>query len=196
MNSAFIHASDILTPDFFTDIEKIVEALEYEDGQTLKSKQEGAPDPLRKSHVKWIKPVDECSQRLLYHVNNIFLDMNDAHFGFDIFPNRVYGLQYTEYRGNEQGHYGTHIDSWLVGPLFKDRKLSMTIQLSDSHEYTGGDFEIDTFTDFKDLNVDKEELRKKGTVFVFPSFLGHRVTPVTSGLRKSLVAWIEGPKFR
>ena len=42
----------------------------------------------------------------------------------------------------------------------------------------------------------RESLRKKGTVLVFPSFMRHKVEPVTKGIRKSLVAWIEGPHWR
>jgi PKHD-type hydroxylase len=35
-----------------------------------------------------------------------------------------------------------------------------------------------------------------GNVIVFPSFLLHGVEPVTSGKRRSLVAWMVGPWFR
>ena len=35
-----------------------------------------------------------------------------------------------------------------------------------------------------------------GTLCFFPSFLLHRVTPLTSGVRKSLVTWISGANFR
>ena len=43
---------------------------------------------------------------------------------------------------------------------------------------------------------DKDSLKAKGTVLVFPSFLCHEVTPVTKGIRKSLVSWIEGPMWK
>jgi PKHD-type hydroxylase len=38
--------------------------------------------------------------------------------------------------------------------------------------------------------------RARGTLVAFPSYLLHRVTPITSGTRKSLVAWVSGPVFR
>jgi PKHD-type hydroxylase len=38
--------------------------------------------------------------------------------------------------------------------------------------------------------------RKRGTLILFPSFLIHRVTPVNSGVRESMVSWISGPNFR
>ena len=46
------------------------------------------------------------------------------------------------------------------------------------------------------MQPDSNELRKKGSILIFPSFVEHRVTPVTKGVRKSLVGWYEGPKFR
>mgnify|MGYP001205851066 CR=1 FL=1 len=85
------------------------------------------------------------------------------------------------------------MDSFLGSGEVSDRKLSMTIQLSDSHEYEGGNFE---FRDHISNIPPKEQLRKKGTVLIFPSFLYHSVQPVTKGTRKSLVTWIEGPAWR
>ena len=70
----------------------------------------------------------------------------------------------------------------------------MTIQLSDSDEYEGGDFEFDN--DILANPPDKNILREKGRVLIFPSFLPHKVNPVTKGIRKSLVTWIEGPAWR
>jgi PKHD-type hydroxylase len=40
------------------------------------------------------------------------------------------------------------------------------------------------------------EIREKGSVIVFPSFIWHRVTPVTAGTRYSLVNWNLGFPFR
>ena len=38
--------------------------------------------------------------------------------------------------------------------------------------------------------------RELGAATVFPSYLAHRVAPVQSGVRRSLVAWAYGPAFR
>lgn len=80
-------------------------------------------------------------------------------------------------------HYTWHSDSSI---MMKDdiiRKLSVVCMLSDRGEYEGGVFELE--------DVGEIEL-EKGDVIVFPSFLKHRVTPVTSGLRKSAVIWVSG----
>lgn len=36
----------------------------------------------------------------------------------------------------------------------------------------------------------------QGTATVFPGFVLHRVTPVTTGARYSLTVWAHGPAFR
>jgi|TARA_R110002050_G_C8843199_1_gene506135 PKHD-type hydroxylase len=83
--------------------------------------------------------------------------------------------------------YDYHMDSNIFDHC-SQRKLSITVQLSDSIDYVGGDFEFN-----KDLgSLDKKKLREKGTILVFPSFLYHRVTKVTKGERFSLVGWYEG----
>ncbi|WP_395007140.1 2OG-Fe(II) oxygenase [Cypionkella sp.] len=46
-----------------------------------------------------------------------------------------------------------------------------------------------------DSNI-AEASRNRGTATVFPSFVLHRVTPVTAGTRWSLTLWSHGPAFR
>jgi len=83
--------------------------------------------------------------------------------------------------------YDYHMDSNIQDNR-SQRKLSITVQLSDSIDYVGGDFEFS-----KDIGkLDRKKLREKGTILVFPSFLYHRVTEVTKGERFSLVGWYEG----
>ena len=92
----------------------------------------------------------------------------------------------------KEGHfYKAHRD---YDPSCKQiRKLSVTVQLSDSHHYEGGDFKL---WDFFGNEITKPEWRDKGTVLVFPSCLKHEVTPVTKGTRMSLVQWYIGPDWR
>ena len=98
-------------------------------------------------------------------------------------------LQFVEYDGGLAHHYHWHHDVDWNGQTCRDRKLSVTIQLTDPSDYEGGEFEfeaIQTTADFK----------SKGTVLVFPSYLRHRIHPVTSGTRYALVAWFSGPRWR
>ena len=78
------------------------------------------------------------------------------------------------------------------------RKISMTIQLSDSKDYKGGNLEFC----FPNSNPEKKEITKateilpRGTIMFFPSFVWHRVTPVKKGTRYSLVTWFSGETFK
>jgi len=72
------------------------------------------------------------------------------------------------------------------------RKLSMTTLLSDSYE--GGEFQFSGYAKEK-CEISTPEFSKVGSIIVFPSFLEHRVAPVTKGTRYSLVTWFVGPPF-
>lgn len=71
------------------------------------------------------------------------------------------------------------------------RKLSFTVQLSNYDEYTGGDFQL-----IDDHDKTYFAPKTKGTIVFFDSRSKHRVRKVTSGVRKSLVGWIVGPRWR
>jgi len=119
----------------------------------------------------------------------VFIEQaNRSVFGFDL--STYSEVQYTKYFAEQNGHYGWHEDVLWDSSNMSDRKLSMTVQLSNSEDYKGGDFE------FQGVQQPPSSKRNKGTVLVFPSYLVHRVTPVTEGTRKSLVAWFEGPRWR
>ncbi|MFT7073376.1 MAG: PKHD-type hydroxylase [Patiriisocius sp.] len=66
----------------------------------------------------------------------------------------------------------------------------MTIQLSDPNDYEGGDLRF--MINKEIVNAPKE----KGTIIIFPSFIMHRVTPITKGTRQSIVGWVSGPPYR
>lgn len=113
--------------------------------------------------------------------------------------------QFTKYKKGQ--YYGWHIDSW-DGPYNnsedknlhgKIRKLSVTISLSDPNDYEGGELEFDCrnerFGKKKNL-LTCSEIRPRGSIVVFPSFVWHRVKPVTKGVRYSLVIWNVGNPFK
>ena len=138
----------------------------------------------RSSEVTWLSHNKELQDFLWDIVQNA----NRNVFGFRV--ENYADIQYTLNHAEQNGHYDWHIDTnWLSQTSF-DRKLSVTVQLSDSTEYEGGDF---SFAEVE--NPNKEKLKQKGTVLVFPSYLSHRVSPVTKGTRCSLVAWFEGPRW-
>lgn len=143
----------------------------------------------RRSRIRWV-PIREPAWHWLHRELTHYIQWaNDNAFGFDLTALRE--VQFTEYTAEESGHYDWHEDlHWREMQRAMHRKLSVVVQLSDPSTYNGGNLEL------KHEPPNVAELRARGTVIVFPSFHQHRVTPVTSGLRFSLVAWHDGPKFR
>ncbi len=98
----------------------------------------------------------------------------------------ISSVQFTEY--TKEQHYDWHMDTAGLGSDM--RKVSVIVQLTNPDEYKGGDFQFRHHGgDIEDVPV----LRKRGTVLVFPSWIEHRVTPITKGKRQTLVAWMSGP---
>ena len=136
----------------------------------------------RSSKIYWIN--ESWVQELLWEY---ILEANKKTFHFDVINKSE--IQFTEYRSDEGGKYDWHHDVNWNGQEGLDRKLSISIQLSDKLDYEGGNFEFEEITssmDFKEI----------GTIIIFPSYLRHRVTKVTLGTRRSLVAWFYGPNWK
>ena len=85
-------------------------------------------------------------------------------------------------------HNNWHVDLGQ-GPT-ASRKLGFSLQLTEGSEYQGGDL------GFHRIEKSREDLTRKGTLIVFPSFWLHRVAPMTKGARKVVVGWVHGPSFR
>jgi PKHD-type hydroxylase len=109
------------------------------------------------------------------------------------------GVQYAIY--TESSFFQWHIDE-LAQPygslaptrwIGLNRKLSVIVNLTDPQAYEGGDVQ---FRDRLGNPLTIDGIRERGTVLVFPSNVAHTVTPVTSGVRNSLVGWCLGPSLR
>ena len=149
---------------------------------------EGTYDPtIRSSKVKWI-PKSREFQGLYERIAQEILMHNQQHWKFDLTTLREQ-IQYTEYHAEDKGKYDWHLD---IGSGWSSlRKISVTINLSDPKDYDGGVLEFNmggkTIT---------QGSKAKGAITIFPSYLLHRVSPVTRGTRKSLVLWVGGNHFR
>lgn len=184
MNSNWILFNSVL-PDAF--ISKVIERCEQthaEDGRIGGSIENSE---IRESEVRWVSGDSELRNVIWNYANAANADS----FGFDLVQN-MFAIQHTTYYGKDNGHYGWHEDIKWIGDNHYSRKLSMSIQLCDPSEYEGGKFEFEIDGQI----VSPDGFEKKGSILVFPSFLKHRVTPVTKGTRKSIVSWVEGPNFR
>jgi PKHD-type hydroxylase len=100
-------------------------------------------------------------------------------------------LQHVVYEGSDRGHLDWHIDYARESAQERSefRKLSLSIQLSDPSEYEGGELQARVRG-----RVDVAP-KTFGTVIAFSSFTLHRVTLVTTGVRKAVIVWVLGPDF-
>ena len=144
-------------------------------------------ESIRKSKVSWVGHNQETD--FIYdRLAGVARSLNGQFYGFDIWG-FVEDFQYTIYN-DCGGHYDWHVDRGVSSGNLPPRKLSLVLQLSDPSEYEGGELEVWTGQSPETV------VKGKGLVAAFPSFTLHRVSPVTKGVRRTLVAWLAGERFR
>jgi PKHD-type hydroxylase len=139
----------------------------------------------RKSQIKWC-PQSDNWYWVYEKLSNMIKTANKEMWDFELTQMRE-DIQYTEYYSGG-GQYDWHMDCGLG--IQNQRKISVTVQLSDPSEYEGGDLQF---------NIGGSIItapRIQGAAVIFPSFFLHRVTPVTKGTRKSFVLWVGGEPFK
>jgi len=163
---------------------------------------------IKKLHVKRKSDIVWMNDTWIYKEIQPYVREANTRAGWNFDWDWSESCQFTKYGVGQ--YYGWHCDSWEKpynkpdSPVEhgKIRKLSVTVSLSDPDEYEGGNLEFD-MRNQKDWEHDKKkaihectEIRPRGSVIVFPSFVWHRVAPVTKGTRYSLVIWNLGYPFR
>ena len=170
----------MFTPQLCQEIMDLNKTLKKEKGTIDNEKR---ADNLRKSTISWI---DFDKMQPMYDDINIFIQkINKNYFGFENIQ-ITEKAQIAEYSkgGFYRWHTDTSLDMDREPPV---RKLSMTLLLNDPSEFEGGDLQI--------ANRIMPPM-KRGHAAIFASFLQHQITPVTRGLRKSLVMWFGGTPFK
>jgi|TARA_R100000149_G_C5860357_1_gene126457 PKHD-type hydroxylase len=174
----------LFPPLILQELTNQVKALPYHRSQTGSPGKEQL-NPIRTSNNSWL-----CWDTWVAGImHNMFISANNDYFYYDL-DHFDSGIQATRYEVGQ--NYDWHVDAGDGDgtngkPL---RKLSMSLVLDS--EFEGGELEIFHAPQHKVLTFDI----KPGTVCIFPSWVSHRVKPVTSGTRYSLVAWMNGPEFK
>ena len=164
--------------------------------------------PLTKDEIKDLKKKRDSNivwfnDRWVYREIQPYVHQANKNAGWNFNWDYSESCQFTIYKKGQ--YYDWHCDSWdkpyaVDGPTKgKIRKLSVTVSLTDPKEYKGGELQFD----FRQQDPDKPrdirtctEILPKGSLVVFPSFVWHRVKPVTKGIRHSLVVWNLGYPFQ
>jgi PKHD-type hydroxylase len=148
----------------------------------------------RRSAVGFHQP-DGSNAWFFERLNGVVEALNAQFFSFDLSSYAYF--QYTVYSGEVGGLYDWHMDMILgdAHPDFNEqtRKLSLSLLLSEPGvDFTGGEFLVNDGRQDTPLTIPL----RKGEAAAFPSWIIHKVAPVTWGTRKSIVVWVLGPAFR
>lgn len=171
----------LLSPDTCKDlVDKCYKSVKLYDATVFSSGDYSSNKEIRDTRVGFVD-LEEITTIIMYYCK----EANRAAFGFDV--DYLPQVQFAEY--SEGSFYNWHHDINWEGSNMYDRKLSVGVQLTDPSTYEGGDFEFQHIED-------PIGFRTQGSVLVFPSYNVHRVTEITRGTRHSLVAWLEGPRWR
>lgn len=134
----------------------------------------------RKSSIAFVNGIESIDGKLKDTLKNLIQIK-----GFEVTGLGPY--QFTEYKVGE--YYDWHTDSSPTDDEYKDRFCSIVIQLND--EYEGGYLQLKDESGDNTIQLDKGI----GTMYIFYSNIRHRVMPVTSGVRYSLVNWVSLKKL-
>ena len=129
--------------------------------------------------------IDWLDKKLTHYAN----EANNQNFFLDI----SYGIMSKQLMWYRPGDwFQPHDDTNHWDNNFYDRKLTVIIQLSDESEYEGGQ----TLVGIADKIQQPKHQREVGSILIFPTFVEHEVTEITSGNRLGLICWFTGPKFK
>jgi len=185
--------------NFLDEVEEEAKNTQTEHGSIGFDDEQKHDISIRNCSVKWLH-----SFNLRQKINDLFWLTNIENFGINI--QSAMEMQYTVYNGNNNNgeYYHWHADSGLLNRGSYVRKLTWITLLTDSSEFEGGKLQIqsDDLTNpetkhetFLHHTIPEERFSKAGDTIIFPSIKRHRVTPVTSGIRKTLVSWCYGPEW-
>src|SRR6185312_6839283 len=144
---------------------------------------------IRSTQVAWLHR-DAATEDLYLRMEAIVLRLNAELFHFELSGLAV--MQYALYRQEEAGYFDWHNDygRYRGDPGQEPRKITISLQMSEGASYDGCDLEV------RAAHPVDVAARERGTLMAFRANALHRVTPITRGVRKSLVIWAAGPEFR
>lgn len=143
---------------------------------------------IRSTKISWLELSNE-NKDIWNKLAKVVAEVNSRYFHFDL-TGFYEPIQLGIYTAKDKGHYDWHVDMF-IGNKSVPRKLSMVLMLSDPSEFEGGELLLKSDSDkYTSLSM------AKGRAWFFPSYMLHKVTPVTKGTRKTLVLWVGGPQFK
>jgi PKHD-type hydroxylase len=168
----------------FQQINEIVEKLHADANPNLTDNMAPTVKTADTKLIEWGK-----AKHYLHNLEQIVKHVNQVAFGFSLYDYTDFDtVNLNEYSESNSGEYKWHND-FPLGNV-EENKLTVIVNLSTEY-YEGGTLEL-----FQMGPSRVFEIETPGSIVVFPSWIYHRVTPVTKGNRRTLSMWISGPSFR
>jgi PKHD-type hydroxylase len=184
----FVVWEGVFGPEDIDIIEQYGDRLRLEEA-ALTGDKAGYDRNIRRTRVAWLERNAQ-TDAFYRRMQEIVLLINRQFFQFEL--SALAPMQYAVYDQAEQAHFDWHTDYGREKghEQHRPRKLSLSLQLSDPARYEGGELQAKVRA-----QIDIAP-KTRGAVIAFPSYVLHRVTPVTAGVRKSLVIWSLGPEYK
>ena len=184
LNNSSFFGKNMFNERFLFDIDEYVSHQQLENGGTGTVENPNNSIQLRSTKIHWMTNEKYKSSLLSIYqeISSKVRRINDSIWSYNY--NGYQSFQYSEYDVGD--HFDWHIDTnQFTGTNI--RKVSFSLGLSNKNEYEGGDLILKTSVEENHYKLDR------GDLIVFPSWVLHKVTPVTKGKRKVVVGWGIGP---
>lgn len=178
---------DAFTPEECDRIVAMAQSDEFTPSRVAREDGPVIDTSYRKSSCVTL-PKNADTQWLQERIHEVVYEANEHIFKLDLEDlGNMNVLRYVE-----GDHMVEHVDCGLAEPNGLQRKLSLSICLSDPEDFDGGELGII----MEQPSMMHAFKPPKGTILFFYSHVIHKVLPVTRGVRDCLVVFSVGPKLR
>ena len=185
LNDSLFVGKNMFDEKLLFDIDEYASHQQLESGGSYASTLDGEKQPMktRSTMIHWMtnEKYKNSLLPIYQQISYIVRKINDSMWGYSYTGYEPF--QYSEYKIGD--HFDWHIDqNQFTGTEI--RKISFSLGLSNKNEYEGGDLIIKSSDQENNYKLDR------GDIVVFPSWMLHKVTPITKGKRRVVVGWGEG----
>ena len=169
------HLPNLLPPDAVAKVRQMVEGSDFVDGMQTA----GGSVALAKRNEE-LSAGSDTARAINDEIKGHLARSND--FQVIALPRALSNLLVSRYTPGM--HYGDHTDNAILGGRMRS-DMSLTIFLKNPDDYDGGELALNT-----DIRPERYKL-PAGHCVLYPTYLLHRVEPVTRGERMVAVGWVQ-----
>jgi PKHD-type hydroxylase len=176
-----LHIPKVLSPELIHQLNQALNQADWQDGKVTAGAQA--------AHTKNNRQLDENSPLAAQLRQQVLKALSEnASFFSAALPKHIYPPLFNRYTG-EHNSFGDHVDNAIrthaASAQHLRTDLSFTLFLSKPNRYEGGELIIDNGLQGQGIKL------PSGDLILYPSYVVHRVEPVTQGIRYACVSWVQ-----